>query len=130
MSGPSSAHGWLDMRVALPLLVVLLAGCVNTLAQRQAKLAPLIGQSEQTLIQAMGVPSRSYDVSGTKYLAYDQRSTTVLPGYGPWGPWPYGWYGYGSGVGFPPEVVDLLCETTFVVAGGVVRSFNFRGNAC
>lgn len=122
------------MRLVAPLLVVFLAGCVNTLAQRQAQLAPLIGQPEQALVQAMGVPSRSYEVNGTKYLAYDQRSTEFLPGYvpvyGAWGPGAYGWYGTGYGVGFPPEFVDLLCETTFVVAGGVVRSFNFRGNAC
>jgi len=27
-------------------------------------------------------------------------------------------------------VVNLTCETTFAVAGGVVKSYTLRGNAC
>jgi hypothetical protein len=53
----------------------------------------------------------------------------IVPGLpinapGPW--WAYG--GYGGG--WPPQVVNLKCETTFAVAGGVVKSYTLRGNAC
>jgi hypothetical protein len=63
-----------------------------------------------------------------KYLAYDENRVDILPGapsrgYGA----PYlGWYG-GA---FPPQVVNLTCETTFSVSDGVVRAYNLRGNAC
>ena len=60
-----------------------------------------------------------------KFLTYEERRVEVVPG-GPgfWGsePFPYG--------GFPPTATTLVCDTTFTVAGGVVRAFSLRGNAC
>jgi hypothetical protein len=113
----------------LIVLTGLMAGCVNQLAVRQARLAPLVGQPEIALIQAMGVPDRTYETGGVKFLAYTERRTEVLPSapYGPppWG-WDWGWYG----PAFPPQVVNLVCETTFALSGGIVRSFSLRGNAC
>ncbi|MEA2727266.1 MAG: hypothetical protein QOF70_1741, partial [Acetobacteraceae bacterium] len=32
--------------------------------------------------------------------------------------------------GIPPTVMTLVCETTFTIADGIVRSFSLRGNAC
>lgn len=115
-------------RPVLILLAGLLAGCTNQLAARQARLAPLIGQTEGTLVQQFGVPDRTYETEGVKYLAYEEARVDVIPGmpgysYGP--PF-WGWYGSG----FPPQVVTMVCETTFAVANGVVRSFTLRGNAC
>ncbi len=103
-----------------------LAGCAAYgLQQRQARLAPLVGQSEATLVRQFGVPTRTYDVGSTKFLAYDERSTEVIPGSPGFGPW--GWWDWG---GFAPEVVERTCETTVEVDGGQVRSFSLRGNAC
>jgi hypothetical protein len=113
-------------RVILLLLIGLLAGCVNQLAVREARLRQLIGQPEAALMQQMGVPNRVYETGGVKYLAYDEHSVDVVPGLPTYNPYFTGWYGGG----FPPQVVDLRCETTFEVAGGTVRSFNLRGNAC
>ena len=52
-------------------------------------------------------------------------SFPASPAYG-WGPPFWGWYGGG----FPPEVVKRVCETTFAVTDGIVRSYSLRGNAC
>lgn len=74
--------------LALIMLAGLLAGCVNQLAIRQARLAQLVGHSEGELVQQMGVPNRTYETEGVKYLAYDDSRTQVLsppPAY-PYGP--------------------------------------------
>jgi len=117
------------MRCLLPLFLSMsLAGCVNQLVARQAWLNQFIGHSEPDLVKQLGVPSRSYETGGVKYLAYDESRVELLPsmphyGFGPW------WAGsYGGG--FPPQVVYLVCETTFSVADGVVKSYTLRGNAC
>ncbi len=112
--------------IVLALTLGMLAGCGTTLAERQAKLAPLIGRPVNDLIQQLGVPNRTYDAQGVRYLAYDERQVQILPGVPGPGLWDGGWWGGG----IPPEVVQWQCETTFAVAGGIVRSFSFHGNAC
>jgi len=108
------------------LCLLLLCGCVSTVARRQAVLNQFVGHPEQDVVQQFGVPNRTYETGGTRYLAYDESRVDILPGTppGPW--WYYGWYGGG----FPPQVVNLTCETTFAIAGGAVKSYTLRGNAC
>ena len=113
-------------RVALLLLTGLLAGCADQLAARQAALGRLGGQPEAALVQQMGVPTRSYETGGVKYLAYDDHRVDIVPGFPNYNPFFTGWYGGG----FPPQVIDLRCETTFEVTDGVVKAFTLRGNAC
>jgi hypothetical protein len=113
-------------RVAVLLVTGLLAGCVNQLAVREARLRQLVGQPEIVLVQQMGVPTRAYETDGVKYLAYVEQRLEVMPSFPSYGPYFMGWYGGG----FPPQVLDLRCETTFEVSGGTVRGFNLRGNAC
>jgi hypothetical protein len=113
------------MRLTVLLLSgLVLAGCVNELAQRQAFLNQFVGRPDQALVQQLGVPNRSYETGGVKYLAYDESRVDILPPPPGWGPW---WY-YGGG--FAPQVVNLVCSTTFAVANGVVTSYTLRGNAC
>ena len=115
-------------RAGLLLLLALLPACAVR-PTRQQLLAPLVGVSETELVQRMGVPNRSFESGGIKFLAYDERRFDVLPRVGPfpgWGPWPYGYYSYG----LPPEVLERSCETTFEIVGGRVRSFSLRGNDC
>jgi hypothetical protein len=114
-------------------VAALTAGCGNQLAARQAKLQLLVGHSETELIQSLGIPTRTYETGGMKFLAYEDRQVEVLPGspffYGP-GPFP-GFYngGFYAG-GFPPTAFNLTCDTNFAITGGVVQSFTLRGNAC
>jgi hypothetical protein len=108
-------------------MAVLLGGCVNQLAVRQAQLGQLVGAPEGVLVQQMGVPNRTYETGGVKYLAYVDRRVDFIPSAPyPYGPPFWGWYGGG----FPPQAVELVCETTFAVAHQVVQSFTLRGNAC
>jgi hypothetical protein len=115
------------MRPAVLLVLTgLSAGCVDQLAARQASLSRLVGQPESALVQQMGVPNRTYETGGVKYLAYDDRRIEVTPAFPSYGPYFGGWYGGG----FPPQVLDLQCETTFEVSDSTVRAFTLRGNAC
>jgi hypothetical protein len=114
--------------VQVLLTAGLLAGCAVRLALRQAEYARYVGQSEGALVAELGVPSRTYEVAGVKYLAYADTRQEILdmsPAY-PFGPPFWGWYGGG----FPAQAVTLTCEATFAVAQGVVRSFVLRGNGC
>ncbi len=115
----------------LPLLLV--AACdPYALQRREATLAAYVGDSETDIVRIFGVPTRTYEAGGHRFLAYDQGSVDIVPPLNSWQPWGWGWGGpgWGYGGGFPAQVVQRLCETTFEVAGGRVIGFNLRGNAC
>ena len=117
-------------RRVLVLLMVVLSGCAMR-PDRRALLAPLVGATEAELVQRMGVPSRTIETGGIKFLAYTERRVDIVPGMAPFPAWGPGYYGYYGGYGgFPPEVVERSCETTFELVGGRVRSFTLRGNDC
>jgi hypothetical protein len=117
----------MTMRRLIPLLLTsLIAGCTDMLAARQAQLNTLIGRPEIDLVQAMGVPTQTYQAGGVKFLSYQQQQTQVIPA-SPWyyyGPMP-GFYG-----GFPPQIVTWACDTTFSVVDGRVANYTLRGNGC
>ena len=48
----------------------------------------------------MGVPSRSYETGGVKYLAYNEHRIDIVPAFPSYSPFFTGWYGGG----FPPQV--------------------------
>ncbi len=112
--------------------VLALAGCAYPNPQHVAQVNALVGKSETDLVHALGVPSRTYETGGHKFLAYSWsrlESTPGSPGFGPW--WGgYGYWGGGWGGGFPPEIIQRDCETTFDLQNGIVQSWNFKGNAC
>ena len=119
------------------LLPLLLAACGDGGAARRAYLASLIGQNETDLVRQLGVPTRTYEAGGRKFLAYDQRRLDVIPagpffggfgyGYGGFGHWGPGFGLYGA---FPPAMVERGCETTFELDGNRVAGWSLRGNAC
>ena len=113
-----------------------LSGCaLGPNPKHVAYLNTLVGKSETDLVRAMGVPSRSFDSGGHKFLAYSRtklESTPGDPGFGPgWG-WGYpGWHGgWGGWGGFPPQIIQRDCETTFDLLNGTVQAYNLRGNDC
>ena len=116
-------------RLALLILALLLEGCVNQLAQRQAFLNQFVGHTDSELVQQLGVPTRTYETGDTTYLAYNESRVQIVPALPAYGPGP--WWAYGSyGGGLAPQVINLTCETTFAIADGVVKSYTLRGNAC
>jgi hypothetical protein len=116
------------MRARILVALLLLSACADGLAARKASLAPLVGQSEADLVRALGVPTRSFESGGHRFLEYEARDVSIIPGlpghgFGPWGSWGY----YGA---MPPQVVERVCDTTFDLVNGRVASFTLRGNAC
>jgi len=107
------------MRKLAVLALALSACAADPGAQRRAFLASLIGQPEAAAVRALGVPSQTYQAGGSRFLSYTERGSRVIPG-GPAG-------GYGT---VSPEVVEIGCETTLEVAGGIVQSWSLRGTAC
>ena len=116
---------------------LILAACTTGL-DRRTFLNGMVGVTEADLVRQLGVPSRTFETGGHKFLAYEERRTEYLPaspfffgggfggrfGGGFWGP------GYGFGGGVPAEVIPRRCETTFDIFGGRVQSWALRGNAC
>lgn len=115
-------------RFAMLWGMLVLGGCVSSIAQRQAELQHWIGQPETELVQSMGVPNRTYTAGGMKFLTYEERQTVVYPGTPYWQGMPPYWYGTGGAL--PPQTVSYACDTTFTIAGGTVRAFSLRGNGC
>ena len=112
-------------RIILLVLAGLLAGCTDRLAERQAELNGFVGRPETELLARMGVPDRTYEADGLKYLAYTEHRVDIVPSLAqPVGPPAWVW------VQPPPRAVTLTCDTTFTIAAGVVRAFSLRGNAC
>ncbi len=106
-----------------------LAGCAQGVP-REAYLAQLVGQPETELVRQFGVPSRTYETGGRKFIAYTEQRVDVVPvggfyggGFGFWG----ASYGF---AGIAPQVFQRACETTFEVAEGRVLAWSLRGNAC
>ena len=122
--------------LALPVLVLpLLAGCANhTQQDLEARLGTLIGAPEADLVRRMGVPSRSYETEGRKFLAYFEpwADYAMVPGASFSGGMFGGGGGLGVGYGYRhyPEMVNRFCETTFEVVRGRVASFTLRGSSC
>lgn len=120
-------------RLAALALAAALAGGCSTLPQREAFLNSLVGKPVTDLVGQLGVPNRTFDTEGRRYLAYDERRVDVFPG-GPYLGGPYiargfGYLGY-DGYTFAPDVVTWNCETTFEVVNARVQSWSLRGNAC
>ena len=88
-------------RAILLVLAGLVAGCVDQLAAREAYLSRFVGQPESTLVQQMGVPTRSFETGGVRYLAYNEHRINLIPTFPSYSPFFTGWYGGG----FPTQVV-------------------------
>jgi hypothetical protein len=113
--------------------VVMLAGCAYPNPQHVAALNALVGKSETDMLRSYGVPNRTYDSNGTRFVTYAVSRIDTIPGdFGPGFGWGGGWGGgWGPwGGGFGPEVVQRDCNTTFELRGGVVQSYQLRGNDC
>jgi len=112
----------------------LLAGCAYPNPQHVAALNALVGKTETDMLRMYGVPNRTYDSNGVRFVTYQVNRIESIPGdfgpgfgYGGFGYGGFGGFGYG---GFGPEIIQRDCDTTFELHGGVVQSYQLRGNAC
>lgn len=119
----------------LPLLfaTLFLSACAGASAERNvARMNSFIGQSEEAVINAFGVPDKFYALdSGVKIIAYnefsdryDSPTSTVCIGSFP------GDVGYSSCMGNTTRRVRLSCERNFHIKGGTVIDWSQHGNNC
>ncbi len=120
------------MRQMLPalLLPALLAGCAAPGPTLEQSLASFINRPEADLIAQLGVPVRTYEAQGIRFLQFEQQQTVLVPG----DPWGYG-FGYGPWAyrrpwAVPPVYAVLRCDITVATRQGVVESFTARGDGC
>jgi hypothetical protein len=117
------------MRTLCLAALLALSACAQG-PSRQQVLAGLIGAPETEVVRVMGIPTRTFETGGHKFLGYLERRADYIPA-GPffWGG--SGWYGGGFGyAAFPPQVIERACETTFDLVGNRVVTYSLRGNAC
>lgn len=108
-------------------LMLALAGCA-TGPDLATRLAATIGQGEGELVSAFGVPTRTYEADGRKFLQYEERRTQAVASDPYFARSPYSRFGP---VFSPyPAFVVRSCDITFTLAGGKVASFSFRGEGC
>jgi hypothetical protein len=112
------------MRRLLPLL--LLAGCA-TGPSLETRLAATIGQSELQVVETFGVPNRTYDTGGLRFLQYEERRQ-VLHQLNPYWGYPYGRFAPYSLGG--PVLLTRSCDITFTLKDSRVQSFTTRGDDC
>jgi hypothetical protein len=123
------------VRLTAAAALLSLGACAYPNPAHVSAMNALVGKTEPELVRTLGVPSRTYDTGGHRFLAYSRSRLDTLPGapgFGPyWGGGWGGWGGWGGGWGgFPPEIVQRDCETTFDLLNGVVQTYTFRGNDC
>jgi hypothetical protein len=109
----------------------LLAGCAYPNPQHVQALNAMIGKPEAEVVRAYGVPVRTIETGGSKFLAYSNHHIDSYPD----GPYfgGYGWrrYGWGGGWGgYGGDIVEFQCDTTFELTAGLVKTYTLRGNAC
>jgi hypothetical protein len=108
------------------LLLVLLAACAAPGPTLDQRMSVYIGQGEGELVSGLGVPVRTYEADGRRFLQFEQERTISLPG----DPFGYGYYGWRRPWTVPSSYAVVKCELTFAVRQNRVESFSFRGEGC
>jgi hypothetical protein len=120
------------MRSQLVLLLPLVLGACAVGPTFSQRLSTLVGRSEGELVAELGVPVRSYDTEGRRFLQFERRSTVAVSQpdpffYGsPWygGPWRYRpWLN-------APAYAEVQCDITFALRSQRVESFTLNGQGC
>ena len=128
----------------LTLALGILAGCARATPEAfNVQMASLVGRSEADLVAALGVPERTYEAEGRRFLQFENRRLVSYPsapfygpGYGGFGCGGFGGRRFGSafggyyGGGFAPTVETRACDVTFELRAGRVAGFTARGNDC
>ena len=113
-------------------VALLTAGCQTV--QRTADTNDLwIGQEEILLVRVWGVPDRTYETSGHRFVVYVSQRTVTNPGV----PGTYIAIPSGSGPqqyqlvgGIPPSTQTYTCETTFELVGTRIVGWQTSGSGC
>jgi hypothetical protein len=110
-----------------PLL--LLAACAQGPGLGE-RLSTFVGRSEGDLVAELGVPLRTHEADGRRFLQFEQRRSVPVnqpgfdrPVFTPYGPrWAY--------VPAPLAQMVVGCDITFALREGRVEGFTYRGEGC
>lgn len=108
------------------LLPLLALGACATGPSFSERMATLVGHSESDLVQALGVPVRTHEADGQRFLQFEERRTVLYPSpdpfpfYGPYGRWRGGYAGSAYGLAF--------CDVTWSLRNGRAQGFTARGS--
>jgi len=126
------------------MAVFTLASCAGPTPEAfNARMAGFVGRSEAYLVASLGVPARTHEVEGRRFLQYEDRRIVTYPGDALYGPG-FGGFGYGGfgrrrlgpafggyfGGGFGPVIETRARDVTFELRGGQGAGFVARGNDC
>ena len=107
----------------------LLAGCAPPGPTLEQRLSVFVNRPEGELVAQLGVPLRTYEADGRRFLQFEQQATAMAP-MDPYPYSPYGYWGMRRPYMQPPSYVVLRCDMTFVLRQGLVESFSYRGEGC
>ena len=107
-------------------LALTLAACAAPGPTLEQRLATFVNRSESELVAQLGVPVRSYETEGRRFLLFEQNSTVMVPG----DPWAYGYWGMRRPWAVPSSYAVVRCEMTFALREGRVEGFTLRGEGC
>jgi hypothetical protein len=113
------------IRPALLFLPLLLGACAVGPSLQQ-RLSAYIGRSEGDLVADLGVPVRSYETEGRRFLQFEQQSTVAVSQPDPF---MYGRYRYRPWMA-PPAYAQIRCDMTFALRDHRVESFTLNGQGC
>jgi hypothetical protein len=118
--------GGTAMRSRVLLLLPLALGACATGPTLDQRMAGYVGRSEGDLVANLGVPVRSYETEGRRFLQFEQRSTIAVSQPDPlfYGPWRYRpWMS-------SPAYAEVQCNITFALRQQRVESFVLNGQGC
>jgi hypothetical protein len=113
------------MKKILLILFMLVTGCATE--QKYIDYCNAFrGAREKSVIQFWGIPNKTYEADGYKYLTYFNHDAvythasynTIYSG------------NYANTTGYSSRPVDLDCETTFILKNGKVKDYTYKGNDC
>ncbi|MHA1559262.1 MAG: hypothetical protein ACTSWI_01145 [Alphaproteobacteria bacterium] len=117
-------------KIALLLFVSIgLAGCLTTEEYAERRAAPYeawLGHTELELVRVWGVPDRSYQTGGIKFLAFVKQTVVNTPGRAAFPPPP----AVPTIPATAPSVEIFTCTTTFEVSAGRIVSWSINGDRC
>ena len=112
--------------VGLLASVTLLTSCASQQDYLNS-LQAYNGLPERALIEKFGVPDRTYEVDGRKYLSFVTKRTNYYPAQtGVYGSNVYDRRVFSTGVSSSTYQVTE-CENTFVIYKGVVENSGYKG---
>ncbi len=115
---------------SLILLPVLALGACATGPSFSERMALLVGRSEADLVQTLGVPVRTHEADGQRFLEFEERRTVLYPSPDPFAFYgPYGRYGRWRGGYYAGTAYGLaFCDVTWSLRNGRAQAFTARGS--